>query len=104
MSHDGQPRDSVSHLPHPHFSTRGGLLYRVAEGEGGVREQLVVPRAYVSKVLYMAHTHLLGLPMTRAAREKTAFSTPGGLYQYTVLPFGVHGAPATFQHMMDRLL
>ena len=60
MSHDGQPRDSVSHLPHLHFSTRERLLYRVAEGEGGVREQLVVPRAYVSKVLYMAHTHLLG--------------------------------------------
>ena len=33
------------------------------------------------------------VPLTRAAREKTAFSTPGGLYQYTVLPFGVHGAP-----------
>ena len=25
-----------------------------------MREQLVVPRAYVRKVLYMAHTHLLG--------------------------------------------
>ena len=35
-------------------------MYRVAKGEGGVREQLVVPRAYVSKILYMAHTHLLG--------------------------------------------
>ena len=35
-------------------------MYRVAEGEGGVREQLVVPRVHVSKVLYMAHTHLLG--------------------------------------------
>ena len=43
VSHDGQPRDSVSHLPHLHFSTRERLLYRVAEGEGGVREQLVVP-------------------------------------------------------------
>ena len=44
------------------------------------------------------------VPLTRAAREKRAFSTPGGLYQYTVLPFGVHGAPATFQRMMDQLL
>ena len=60
LVHDGQARDSVSHTPHPHFSTRGGLLYRVASGEGGVREQLVVPRSYVSKVLFMAHTHLLG--------------------------------------------
>ena len=59
-AHDGQTRDSVSHLPHPHVSTKGELLYRVVEGEGGVREQLVVPRAYVSKVLFMAHTHLMG--------------------------------------------
>ena len=44
------------------------------------------------------------MPLTRTAREKTAFATPGGLYQYTVLPFGVHGAPATFQRMMDQLL
>lgn len=29
---------------------------------------------------------------------------PQGLYQYTVLPFGVHGVPATFQRMMDRVL
>ncbi|XP_056152779.1 muscarinic acetylcholine receptor M3-like [Lampris incognitus] len=33
-----------------------------------------------------------------------AFATPTGLYQYTVLPFRVHGAPATFQRMMDRVL
>ena len=44
------------------------------------------------------------VPLTWAPREKTAFSTPGGLYKYTVLPFGVHGAPATFQRMMDQLL
>ena len=44
------------------------------------------------------------VPLTKAAREKNAFATPGGLYQYTVLPFGVHGAPATFQRMMDPLL
>ena len=44
------------------------------------------------------------MPLTRTTREKTAFATPGGLYQYTVLPFCVHGAPATFQRMMDQLL
>ena len=44
------------------------------------------------------------VPLTRAAREKTAFSTPGGLYQYKVLPFGVHGAPATFQLIKDQIL
>ena len=44
------------------------------------------------------------VPLAPGTREKTAFATPEGLYQYTVLPFGVHGAPATFQRMMDHLL
>ena len=44
------------------------------------------------------------VPLSRTAREKMVFATPGGLYQYTVLPFGIHGAPATFQRMMDQLL
>ena len=44
------------------------------------------------------------VPLTERAKPKTAFSTPDGLYQYTVLPFGVHGAPATFQRLMDRVL
>ena len=53
LAHEGQARESVSHLPHPHFSTRG-LLYRVVEKGGVVSEQLVVPRPYISKVLFMA--------------------------------------------------
>ncbi|XP_056622843.1 retrovirus-related Pol polyprotein from transposon 17.6 [Triplophysa dalaica] len=44
------------------------------------------------------------VPLAPEAREKTAFSTPSGHWQYTVLPFGLHGAPATFQRMMDILL
>ena len=44
------------------------------------------------------------VPLTERAKPKTAFSTPEGLFQYTVLPFGVHGAPATFQRLMDRVL
>ena len=41
------------------------------------------------------------VPLTQRAQEKTVFATPDGLYQYTVLPFGVHG---TFQRMMGRVL
>ncbi|CAM4688681.1 unnamed protein product [Lepidochelys olivacea] len=45
------------------------------------------------------------IPLAKEAKEKTAFSTPEGLYQYTVLlPFGLHGAPATFQRLTDNLL
>lgn len=44
------------------------------------------------------------VPLSKNAREKTAFSTPGGHWQYRTLPFGLHGAAATFQRLMDIVL
>ena len=44
------------------------------------------------------------VPLSKQSKEKTAFATPDGLFQYKMLPFGLHGAPATFQRLMDRVL
>ena len=44
------------------------------------------------------------IPLAPGSREKTAFATPFGLFEFEVMPFGLHNAPATFQRMMDHVL
>ena len=44
------------------------------------------------------------IEMEEEDKEKTAFTTQYGLYEYNVMPFGLKNAPATFQRAMDRML
>ncbi|KAM8701810.1 hypothetical protein ACLKA7_000884 [Drosophila subpalustris] len=45
------------------------------------------------------------IPMEQASRPLTAFTVPGrGLFQWKVMPFGLHSAPATFQRALDRVI
>ena len=42
--------------------------------------------------------------MDEVDKEKTAFSVGSGLWQFTVMPFRLSNAPATFERLMEQVL
>ena len=42
--------------------------------------------------------------LSEDAKQKAAFCTRSGLWEWNVMPFGLCNAPATFQRLMDRIL
>ena len=44
------------------------------------------------------------IPLSEGDKEKTAFTSEWGLYEFNVLPFGLCNAPSTFQRIMDKIL
>ena len=55
--------------------------------------------AYVTKLDLLKGYYQI--PLSEEAKKISAFVTPDGLYQYTVLPFGMRNAPAVFQRLMS---
>ena len=50
------------------------------------------------------HSAYWQIPMDPSDREKTAFTTQNGLYEFLRMPFGLASAPSTFQRMMEIVL
>ena len=44
------------------------------------------------------------IKMDAASKDKTAFATPAGLYNFKTMPFGLVCAPAVFSRLMRTLL
>jgi len=44
------------------------------------------------------------IPVAEKDRDKTAFITRSGCHRFTVMPFGLTGAPSVFQRLMDFVL
>ena len=42
--------------------------------------------------------------LSEDAKPKTAFATHSGLFQFTVMPFGLCNAPATFERLMSQVM
>jgi transposase InsO family protein len=62
----------------------------------------------LGKAKYISHIDLTKgyyqVPVSKPDQEKTAFVAPMGKYQFKRMPFGLKGAPSTFQRLMDTVL
>ena len=62
----------------------------------------------LSKATFISTLDLLSgywqTPLREEDMCKTAFTTPSGLYEYTVLPMGITNAPSSFQRNMEWVL
>lgn len=62
-----------------------------------------IESAQVLSTLNLTNGHWQ-ITLATAGHQKTAFATTLGLYQFTKMPFGLHGAATSSQRVMDKAL
>ena len=72
-------------------------LPRIEELIDGIGQSTFITTLDLTKGYYQ-------VPMEQASKDKTAFVTPFGKYQFRTMPFGLISAPSTFQRLMDEVL
>jgi hypothetical protein len=95
---DGKPR-WVEDLRGLNNCTIGHAL--LMQNQRELLERMATGKIYTTMDLTSGYHQVR---LAKEDREKTAFAVPGvqgGLYQWKVMPFGLKGAPATFQRLMN---
>lgn len=59
--------------------------------------------AHYFSVIDLAQGYLQ-VPLAKEDRPKTAFRSPTGFWEWTRMPYGLKGSPATFSRLMQRVL
>ena len=83
----------VNHItkPHPY------LMPRIEEMIDQLGEAHYLSKLDLNKGFYQ-------IPLAQVDQEKTAFCTPWGKFNFTMMPSGLRNVPASFQRMMDLVL